>query len=76
MAIDPNAFPLFHSIRIDVPCAAGCGETDSKTIFDLITNDHVACSFCGADIDVSSQEWRALIDDAAEQVSRIEVRRP
>jgi ribosomal protein S27E len=75
MAIDPNAFPILRSMRFDVPCAS-CGETDSQTVFDLVTNDHVACRMCGADIDVSSQEWRALIDEAAESLSRITVLRP
>lgn len=54
-----------HVFTLKVPCP-NCSQTDEQIISDLMSNQIVSCHFCGGSIDVSSDEWRTRISEAAE----------
>ena len=66
---------LTKIVRLEVPCSE-CGETDLQRLSELVANNSFACGYCGASIDVSSKEWRALINETAESLSHIRVISP
>jgi len=57
-------------IRIEVPCPH-CGEKDLQLLRELVDNDSVVCRYCGTIIDISSEDWRALINEALDRYSKI-----
>lgn len=62
--------PLWNIVRLDVPCTS-CLKKDSKTIDELIHNNTVTCSFCGSEIDITSEAWRASIEEMAQSLTEI-----
>ena len=60
----------FDSFHIDFLCPH-CGHEGLKPIKELIDNLAVSCG-CGSKIvDISSHEWRTLIDSMAEVIRHI-----
>lgn len=62
--------PLWDIVRIDVPCPT-CKKKDSQTVADLVLNLKVTCGFCREPIDISSESWRASIQELAQALSQI-----
>jgi predicted RNA-binding Zn-ribbon protein involved in translation (DUF1610 family) len=58
----PSAFDF---IRLPVPCP-NCGQEDLQRLTDLLSSEEFTCLGCGELIDISSQEWRAFINQAAQ----------
>lgn len=50
-----------------------CGYTDQKTLSELISNNIVTCRVCNGPIDLSSQEWRTRISEAAEDIRKMHI---
>ena len=60
----PTAFDF---VRLPIPhLVPDCGMTDVHPLRDLVASDKVICTYCQQPIDVSSKEWRAFIDKAAD----------
>jgi hypothetical protein len=66
----PSAFDF---IRLPVPCPH-CNQEDLQRLTDLVSSNKVTCNTCQGSIDISSKEWRAFIDQAAQLYKSI--RRP
>jgi hypothetical protein len=60
----PTAFDF---VRLPIPhLVPDCGMTDMQPLRDLVASDKVVCTYCQQVVDVSSKEWRAFIDKAAD----------
>lgn len=62
--------PLWGIVRMPVPCPS-CGQEDLKPVNELVHNIRVSCCFCNAEIDISSEGWRASIEEIAESLTHI-----
>jgi hypothetical protein len=50
-----------------IPChRPECGKICTYLVRDLVRNDNIRCAACGHFIDVSSEVWRAAVNDLAE----------
>lgn len=67
--------PLFHVVRIEVECGQ-CQRSEAERLSNLIGNRLVECEHCGNAIDISGQDWRAFIDEVAQNVSKVTSKRP
>lgn len=63
----------FNFARLEIPCPS-CGHNDLQLIRELVANDTVDCRYCKAPIDL--EQWRAVIDQAAEVYKQIKILRP
>jgi DNA-directed RNA polymerase subunit RPC12/RpoP len=61
---------LSDGMRMDLPCLT-CGQVDKQFIREMMANERIACRYCNNIIDISSMEWRARINDAAEQFDKL-----
>lgn len=68
--ISSNGLDLI--IRYPLPCPS-CGEQNLKIVRELITNDEIACSFCGYVIDLTDDKWRAGLQEFAQGLSELYV---
>jgi hypothetical protein len=56
--------------ELDVLCVH-CGKKSLQLLRKLIVHNEVVCPGCGKGIDISSKAWRALINEAADDYSKI-----
>ena len=61
---------LSDTMRMDLPCPS-YREVDKQLIRELKANDPIACRYCGHIIDISSEEWRTRIREAAEEFDKL-----
>ena len=63
-------------IRYPVPCPS-CGHKSLHTIRQLITSDEIACTYCGAAINLTDDTFRAELQEFADGLSNLfVVKRP
>lgn len=60
-------------IKIPTPSCPKCGKEGVQTLGWLVNRDQVSCAFCGAPIDLTSEDWRAYIKEADDAVSKLSV---
>ena len=63
--------PVFF-FQVPVPCKS-CGQKDLQRVSDLVAADTIACGFCGAQIDVSSTEWRTFLSQTVDALGKITI---
>ena len=51
--------------RVPLLCPT-CRKTDQRRLGELIDEDQMACRFCGAPINLTSEGWRAFINETVE----------
>ena len=62
--------PLWKIVRLPVPCPS-CHKEDLQTVDELIHNIRVRCGYCNSEIDISSEGWRASIQEIAQSLTEI-----
>ncbi|HXA72355.1 MAG TPA: hypothetical protein VNW24_18020 [Stellaceae bacterium] len=55
----------FYTTSITVTCPR-CGKPSRKLLREVVTNIITLCNHCPTAIDISTPEWRAVIDAAVE----------
>ena len=59
----------FYQTTVTVMCPR-CGKPSHKPLREVVTNVVTLCNRCPSAIDISTPEWRAVIDAAAEDARR------
>ena len=59
----------FYTTTITVACPR-CGKPSRKLLREVVTNLITLCNHCPTAIDISTAEWRAVIDAAVEGAQR------
>jgi DNA-directed RNA polymerase subunit RPC12/RpoP len=66
----PETGTAFDFVRVEVFCAQ-CGKKGLEPLAELVANDTVACGYCGAVIDVTTEYWRSRLAEEAEGFKKI-----
>jgi hypothetical protein len=56
----------FYTTTVSVTCPR-CGKPSRKPLREVVTNTITLCNHCPTAIDISTPEWRAVIDAAVER---------
>ena len=66
---DPTG-TAYDYIRVDIRDAK-CGKTGKYRLREVVENEVAICAYCGVAIDLSSEEWRSLLLQLAEEFKQI-----
>jgi len=64
----------YDFIRIPIPHPE-CGKTGLYRLRDAVENEVVICAYCGDAIDLSSEDWRSMLGQLAEEYKEIKILR-
>jgi transcription initiation factor TFIIIB Brf1 subunit/transcription initiation factor TFIIB len=62
---------LLWVVQIPIPSCPQCHKEGMETIARLENRDEIACASCGKVIDLTSEDWRIFLKEAADAIRKL-----